>query len=108
MPVRRVHAHEKVEAAKGKVALMRGPVVYCLEGVDNKDVDLFEVGLPQSAELSAEHRAELLNGVTVIKGRGLDEAQRPVKLTAVPYYAWANRERGPMTIWINEPGQRAK
>ena len=53
MPVRRVLAHEKVEANKGKVALMRGPVVYCLEGVDNKDVDLFKLSLPRSADLSS-------------------------------------------------------
>lgn len=103
MPVRRVHAHEKVEADKGKVALMRGPVVYCLEGVDNKDVDLFKLSLPRSAELGAEHLAKLLGGVTVIHARGLDENKNPVKVAAIPYFAWANREKGPMTIWINEP-----
>jgi hypothetical protein len=105
MPVRRVHAHEKVEADKGKVALMRGPVVYCLEGVDNKDVDLFKLSLPPSAELKTEHRATLLGGVTVIHPQGLDANKTPVKLTAIPWYAWANREKGPMTIWINESGE---
>jgi DUF1680 family protein len=102
MPVRRVHAHDKVEANKGKVALMRGPVVYCLEGIDNKDIDLFKLSLPRSAELSAEHSATLLGGVTVIHAQGLDENKNPVKVTAIPYYAWANRGKGPMTIWINE------
>jgi DUF1680 family protein len=105
MPVRSVHAHEKVEANKGKVALMRGPIVYCLEGVDNKGVDLFNLSLPRSAELSAEHRAALLGGVTVIHTRGLDANKTPVKLTAIPWFAWANREKGPMTVWINESGE---
>lgn len=105
MPVRRVHAHEKVEADKGKVALMRGPIVYCLEGVDNKDVDLFKLSLPPSAELKTEHRGTLLGGVTVIHPQGLDANKTPVKLTAIPWYAWANREKGPMTIWINESSE---
>ena len=92
-------------ANKGKVALMRGPVVYCLEGVDNKDVDLFKLSLPTSSELKTEHRATLLGGVTVIHPQGLDGNKTPVKLTAIPWYAWANREKGPMTIWINESSE---
>ena len=102
MPVRRVHAHEKVEADKGKVALMRGPIVYCLEGVDNKGIDLFKLSLPTSSELKTEHRATLLGGVTVIRAPGLDEKKTPVTLTAIPYFAWANREKGPMTVWLHE------
>jgi hypothetical protein len=112
MPVRRVLAHERVEANTGKVALMRGPVVYCLEGVDNKDLDLCKLSLHRSANLVAEQRAKLLDGVTVIRGRGLDENETPVELTAIPYFAWANREKGPMTVWIKdrvdtEPGPAA-
>jgi DUF1680 family protein len=81
---------------------MRGPIVYCLEGVDNKGVDLFKLSLPTSAELKTEHRQTLLGGVTVIHAPGLDANKTPVQLTAIPWYAWANREKGPMTIWINE------
>jgi len=102
MPVRRVHAHEKVEANKGKIALMRGPLVYCLEGADNKDVDLFKSSLPQSDKMCAKHDAKFLGGVTVIRAAGFDEKKTPVILTAIPYFAWANREKGPMTVWINE------
>jgi len=102
MPVRRVYAHEKVEADRGKVALMRGPIVYCLEGVDQPDVDLFAVALPPQADLAAEHRPDLLGGVTVLRGQGVAEGSH-VALTAVPYYAWANRDRSPMTVWISEP-----
>jgi DUF1680 family protein len=102
MPVRRVHAHEQVEADRGKVALMRGPIVYCLEGVDQPDVDLFTVALPRAAELTAEHRPDLLGGVTILRAKGAGEGGSKVPLTAVPSYAWANRGRSPMTVWIDE------
>ncbi|MCK4294000.1 MAG: glycoside hydrolase family 127 protein, partial [Planctomycetes bacterium] len=102
MPIRRVYAHEKVKADQGKVALMRGPITYCFEAVDNPNVDVLSAALPREAELRAEHRDRLLGGVTVLQGKGLDGRQRPVTLTAVPYYSWANREKGAMTIWIKE------
>jgi len=102
MSPRRVYAHEKVEANRGRVAIMRGPVVYCIEGVDHPGQDLLNLSLPKSAEMSAEYRHNLLGGVTVIKTTGLNKAGEPVELTAVPYYAWANREKGPMQVWIKE------
>jgi DUF1680 family protein len=102
MPVRRVYAHDNVEADRGKVALMRGPITYCLEAVDNPNVDVLGVTLPPEAELWATHRSALLGGVTVLRGRGIDAENRPVTLTAVPYYAWANQEKGAMTVWIRE------
>lgn len=102
MPVRRVHAHKKVQANTGKVALMRGPVVYCVEGIDHPGVDLFQLKLPASSALSAKHRPGLLDGVTVVQGKALDADGKVIDLTAIPYYAWANREKGPMTIWIDE------
>jgi DUF1680 family protein len=103
MPVRRVLAHDKVEADRGKVALMRGPIVYCLEAADNPKVDVHGVTLARDHELEAGHHNQLLGGVTVLQGRGLNDQGRPVRLTAIPYYAWANREKGPMTVWIKEP-----
>jgi len=102
MPVRRVRAHEKVEADKGKVVLMRGPIVYCLEAVDHAGADVLKLALPPQAGLAAEHRSGLLGGVTVLRARGRDDRQREVDLTAVPYYAWANRDPGAMTVWIDE------
>jgi len=103
MPAHRVYAHEKVQDDQNKVALMRGPIVYCLEAVDQPGVDLFRLALPREADLRAEHRAGLLGGVTVLQGNALADAERPVTLTAVPYYAWANREEGAMTVWVDEP-----
>jgi len=101
MPVCRVYAHEKVKADRGKVALMRGPVVYCLEGIDH-DFSVLNFVLPKDAEIRAEHREDLLGGVTVLKGRGLADGSRPVAFTAVPYYAWQNRGVDEMTVWLIE------
>jgi hypothetical protein len=107
MPVQRVYAHEKVQDDKGKVALMRGPIVYCLEAVDHPGVDLSRLVLPRETDLRAEHRAGLLGGVTVLQGNALADGQRPITLTAVPCYAWANRERGAMTVWVGEAPAKA-
>jgi DUF1680 family protein len=101
MPIRRVVADPRVEACRGKTALMRGPLVYCLEGADHPDVDVLTLALPESSELRARYRPDLLNGVAGISSRAVDAAGREVPLTAVPYYAWANRERGAMTVWIH-------
>jgi len=102
MTVQRVHAHAKVKDDEGKVALMRGPIIYCLEAVDHPGVDLSRLLLTPETALRAEHRAGLLGSVTVLQGEALADGQRPVTLTAVPYYAWANREQGAMTVWVGE------
>ncbi|HEY3383706.1 MAG TPA: glycoside hydrolase family 127 protein [Vicinamibacterales bacterium] len=108
MPIRRVVAHEKVEADRNRVALQRGPVVYAAEWPDSPDGHVRNLVLPDAATLRAEFRPQLLNGVMVIAGRavGLSKdaqgkvvsADRP--FTAIPYYAWANRGRGEMMVWI--------
>ena len=100
MPVHRVYAHEKVKDDQGKVALMRGPIVYCLESVDHPGVDLSRLALPRGSDLSAEHRAELLGGVTAVQGKAFADGQRPITLTAVPYYAWQNRGIHGMIVWV--------
>ena len=80
---------------------MRGPIVYCLEGVDH-DFSVLSMVLPKKANIEAEHREDLLDGVTVLKGRGLTGRDRPVEFVAVPYYAWQNRGIDEMTVWIVE------
>jgi len=102
MPVHRVYAHEKIQDDQGKVALMRGPIVYCLEAVDHRGVDLSRVALPRDSDLRAEHRAGLLGGMTVLAGNGTDDTKSQIALTAVPYYAWQNREKGAMNVWIQQ------
>jgi DUF1680 family protein len=89
MPVRRVLSHENVPDNRGKVALQRGPLVYCLEGVDNEG-RVLDLALSDSSPLETEFRPEMLGGLTVIKGT----------VTAIPYYAWAHRGAGEMAVWI--------
>ncbi len=104
MPIRRVLAHEKVKANIGKVALERGPIVYCLEWPDNGTNNVFNMVIDDNDSLRAEFRKNLLNGIVIITGsiHYLEEKKKIKKnFTAIPYYAWAHRGRGNMTVWIN-------
>ena len=108
MPVRRVLAHEQVAADRGRVALQRGPLVYCAEWPDNPGGRVRNLVLSDSTPLEAEFRPDLLHGVTVIKGKAAALAydslgrvtRSEAELTAIPYHAWANRGRGEMAVWI--------
>ena len=111
MPVRRVYAHEKVEADRGKVALMRGPIVYCFEGVAGETaggkLDLNSLMLPRQADIVAVHGVTDLGGATVLKTnlqQTTPEGERSPEFLAIPRYGWGNRskEPRPMTVWINE------
>jgi DUF1680 family protein len=107
MPVRRVLADERVQADRGRVALQRGPIVYCLEWTDNQG-PVRNLVLPDLEPLQAVFVQSLLNGVEVIQGRALSLSagdgdaivRTPRDFKAIPYYAWANRGRGEMTVWI--------
>ncbi len=104
MPVRRVLSHANVEANVGKVALERGPLVYCAEWPDH-DVSVLDLIVPDDAELTSEYQENHLGGVTVIKGTALAETdsekdEEPTTLTAIPYYAWAHRGPGEMSVWL--------
>ncbi|MCE5185413.1 MAG: glycoside hydrolase family 127 protein [Planctomycetaceae bacterium] len=96
MPVRRVLCDASVTDNMGKSALMRGPLVYCVEGVDVEDGKALELALPEDIQLTTEYRTELLGGVTVIKGN----AQNGIAFQAIPYYAWAHRGKTSMAVWL--------
>jgi DUF1680 family protein len=130
---RLTRADPRVDAVRGCVAIERGPLVYCVEGVDHKgglDDLVFDARRP----LTERRESDLLGGVTVVTGAGRhrtepNAAQRdssgasgagewwpyraaqaedlnlpvdgePITVTAIPYYAWANREDGPMRVWL--------
>ena len=107
MPVRRVLAHEAVAGDRGRVALQRGPVVFAAESTDNAG-RVFELYLPDEAELESAFRPDLLNGVTVVTGNAIAVSKNSAGKTiesvhpflAVPYYAWANRGPGQMLVWL--------
>lgn len=106
MPIHRVYAHEMVKDDQGQVALMRGPIVYCLEALDQAVTNLFNLALPSNAKLRAEHRQDWLGGVTVLQGTALADGRRETQFTAVPAYAWGNRTKCAMTVWLSEAARK--
>jgi len=103
MPIRRIEAHPAVQDDLGRVAVQRGPIVYCFEAVDN-DGRVSNIMLPHDPKFTAEHRPDLLGGVTVI--RGVDRSGR--KILGIPYYAWDHREPGEMIVWVRQDGKSRK
>jgi len=91
-----VLSHENVEDDRGKIALQRGPIVYCFEGVDNGD-RVLDRSLPDNASAETRFLPDLLGGIVVIQT--MDADKNP--FTAIPYYAWAHRGAGEMAVWIN-------
>ena len=119
MRVTGIESHPHALGNWGRVALRRGPLIYAIEQADHPETDVWNILLPENAELTPEFVPDLLGGVTVLRGQAvalsterwktkLYRPQRadnypsagPVALTAIPYYAWANREAGPMQVWI--------
>jgi hypothetical protein len=101
MPVRRVVAHPRVAADRGKVAVQRGPIVYCAEGVDHEGRAL-DLALPPDARLAADFQPNVLGGVAVLSGQGRRAGSgAAVPLTLVPYYGWSHRGPGEMAVWLN-------
>ncbi|MEJ2306675.1 MAG: glycoside hydrolase family 127 protein, partial [candidate division WOR-3 bacterium] len=99
MPVRKVLANEKVKDDRDKIALVRGPIVYCAEGADN-DMEVPKLNIPDNAELKSEYRQDLLNGLVVIEGKVSSKSGEEKELTAIPYYAWSHRGPGEMAVWL--------
>lgn len=109
-----ITANPKVRANSGKKAVMRGPLVYCLEEVDN-GADLHNLILNANTKFDVSFDPNLLNGIAIISAEGVRELAnwddtlyrvnasletQPVKLTFIPYYAWANRDPGEMLVWV--------
>ncbi|MEO6731731.1 MAG: glycoside hydrolase family 127 protein [Ferruginibacter sp.] len=109
MEVRRVVANENLKDDIGKVALQRGPLMYCAEWVDNNG-KASNLIVPANATFTTEYKSALLNGVTVLKTEvpavmiNNNESVTTVKqsFTAIPYYSWANRGKGEMMLWFPE------
>jgi DUF1680 family protein len=102
MPVQKVVSHEMVNDNFGKVALQRGPLVYCLEAVDNGG-RVLDRSIPDDIEFTPEFRSSLLGGIAILKSGGQDESE---EIIAIPHYAWSHRGIGEMAIWL--PRRRDK
>jgi DUF1680 family protein len=109
MPVQRLQANPSVEADKGRVVLMRGPLVYCFEGADNGGA-VRNLSIPADTQFTPEYKSSLLGGVTVLHATATGVFQTaanavvavPFKVMATPYYANANRGTCQMQVWMPE------
>ena len=112
--VRTVYASGKVPQLTGKVALGRGPLVYCFEGVDN-DGDVLSLALKRGGSvIPSAFKADLLSGVVTLTAEAIRRtddgdlysttppAEEACTATAIPYYAWANRGENQMRVWMDE------
>ncbi|RBP16225.1 hypothetical protein DFR50_106188 [Roseiarcus fermentans] len=117
MPPERLYAHPSVRMDVGRVALRRGPLIYCVEEPDNPGGAIQSLTLPRAADLAAEWRPDLIGGAVALTAaaRRLTPGDaegalytatppraEPATLTAIPYYLWANRAPGSMQVWICE------
>lgn len=115
MPAERVYANPEVLADVGRVALKRGPIIYCLEGADN-DAPTHRIALPRSSPIEAHFESDLLSGVGMLSAQALavqpwedGELYRTdpptmvaTTLRAIPYSFWSNRDSEEMSVWIRE------
>jgi len=117
MPVSRVYGHPSVRQTAGKVALQRGPLVYCLEEADNGP-DLHHLLLPKDADFRLAETGGRIAGMVAVKAAALrrkaddwgdalyrrdaNHALEKVEATFIPYFAWANRGAGEMKVWVEE------
>jgi len=110
MPVRRVVANPAVAADRGRVALQRGPIVFCAEWPDNPGGHVRNLVLPSTAHLKAEFQPDLLSGVVKITGTAVslsagvkgEVIRKEQPFAEIPYYAWAHRGAGEMIVWLPE------
>ena len=113
-----ITADPLIEQTRNQVAVMRGPIVYCLESVDVPEGIRFEdICLPANAKWKTQYKPNLLGGVKVLKTKALvldktieediggyrqviDIEPRRIDITMIPYYAWNNRDESKMTVWL--------
>jgi DUF1680 family protein len=117
MDIKKVVASDSVQSDIGRFALQRGPVMYCLESPDNKDSAVMNIVVDTSAAIEAVYRPNLLNGVMQLTMQGASTKRQlnsdallhtTQQVTAIPYYAWANRGPGEMEVWIPFDASKAK
>ncbi len=107
MEIKRVVANEKVTNDIGKVALQRGPIIYCAEWVDNNG-KTSNILMPANTNFTIEFKPAILNGIMVLKAEvpaviinnNENISTQKQNFTAIPYYSWANRGKGEMTVWF--------
>ncbi|HEU4901428.1 MAG TPA: glycoside hydrolase family 127 protein [Flavisolibacter sp.] len=107
MEVEKIVAAPQVTADKGRFALQRGPIVYCLEGFDQSDSTVQSIVVDTTATINTVYKPDMLNGITALTMQGYivsndQQAKQSLQrtITAIPYYSWNNRGSGEMEVWI--------
>ena len=117
MPAQLIEAHPMAEEIRNQVALKRGPIVYCLESADLPDgVKMADIAIPPAFKAQSRFEPGLLGGVMVLEGRAhifagadwddtlyrpfTDQQPKDVDIRLIPYYAWGNRGKSEMTVWL--------
>ncbi|WP_248276964.1 glycoside hydrolase family 127 protein [Chitinophaga sp. Ak27] len=109
MDVKKVLAATPVKDDQYRFALERGPIMYCLEGPDNKDATVQNIVVAKDATVTPVFQTNLLNGVMTLQMPGSSSSRQlnsdalinsQQTVTAIPYYSWANRGPAEMTVWI--------
>jgi DUF1680 family protein len=100
MGVSKIKAGELVKENHGKVALQRGPLVYCVESLDYSGDNFDDIILPPSDSLFVEFYPELLNGFQAIQYSLSTQTEEAPDFFAIPYYTWAHRGSGEMKVWL--------
>jgi hypothetical protein len=117
MPVQLIEANPLVEEARNEAAVKRGPIVYCLESVDlPENVRPMDVAIKRNQQFTSRFDSALLDGITVLEGVALQQPGQPwqdtlyreiskeepkeVVIRFIPYYAWGNRGKSEMTVWM--------
>ncbi len=100
MAPRLTRGHHRVDAVRGSVAIERGPLVYALEHLDQAEGVVVDDLALAGAELETRWRPDLFGGIPTVTGPGRDLRSGRTELVAIPYFMWANREIGPMKVWI--------
>lgn len=111
-------AHPHVESDTARIAVTRGPLVYCIEQADNPGIDPWDVVLSPDSVWTEDRKPELLNGIVTLSAdakvldisgaqslyrpAGADLPSKPARVTFIPYCVWGNREAGPMTVWVRK------
>ena len=120
MPVRHWESHPHLHENAGRIALSRGPILYCVESVDHEGAGFEDLVIDTQTPIDAVFEADTLSGIVVLRGAGYirqkDEAWNaalyqplaqgqadlatPLALTAIPYFAWQNRGAAKMAVWL--------
>jgi len=111
-----VESHENVIDNRNRLAVERGPIVYCVEGIDNKG-GVFNLLMPEYAPITTQWKDDLLGGINIIKAdvpsfvvreNGEEVKTKSHNLVAIPYYAWSHRGIGEMAVWLPRRAKKLK